>query len=171
MALKGGGNISVPNLFGGAATAGLNKLGAKSIAGALKNADGGLSIGIEAGLVANNTSSQEVKDDTSFSRDQRTNESYNNIVRAASSENFAKSNNIDKSYSDDVRSSYEKQLSSEKAMNVQSDRVNSLTRSLSKIQSMDGSMDRDMFHEVESCLLYTSPSPRDRTRSRMPSSA
>ena len=24
---------------------------------------------------------------------------------------------------------------------------------------------------VESCLLYTSPSPRDRTRSRMPSSA
>ena len=25
--------------------------------------------------------------------------------------------------------------------------------------------------EVTSCLLYTSPSPRDRTRSRMPSSA
>ena len=26
-------------------------------------------------------------------------------------------------------------------------------------------------HEGEACLLYTSPSPRDRTRSRMPSSA
>ena len=25
--------------------------------------------------------------------------------------------------------------------------------------------------EIEICLLYTSPSPRDRTRSRMPSSA
>ena len=25
--------------------------------------------------------------------------------------------------------------------------------------------------QIESCLLYTSPSPRDRTRSRMPSSA
>ena len=25
--------------------------------------------------------------------------------------------------------------------------------------------------EAEACLLYTSPSPRDRTRSRMPSSA
>ena len=25
--------------------------------------------------------------------------------------------------------------------------------------------------EIPSCLLYTSPSPRDRTRSRMPSSA
>ena len=26
-------------------------------------------------------------------------------------------------------------------------------------------------NEIEVCLLYTSPSPRDRTRSRMPSSA
>ena len=36
-----------------------------------------------------------------------------------------------------------------------------------------GSDDRVGFiePEVEDCLLYTSPSPRDRTRSRMPSSA
>ena len=27
------------------------------------------------------------------------------------------------------------------------------------------------FDEIDYCLLYTSPSPRDRTRSRMPSSA
>ena len=27
------------------------------------------------------------------------------------------------------------------------------------------------FTDIKSCLLYTSPSPRDRTRSRMPSSA
>ena len=30
---------------------------------------------------------------------------------------------------------------------------------------------RDLVARRESCLLYTSPSPRDRTRSRMPSSA
>ena len=29
----------------------------------------------------------------------------------------------------------------------------------------------DLPPDVEPCLLYTSPSPRDRTRSRMPSSA
>ena len=29
----------------------------------------------------------------------------------------------------------------------------------------------DTLVEVRTCLLYTSPSPRDRTRSRMPSSA
>ena len=33
------------------------------------------------------------------------------------------------------------------------------------------SMNRHLIPEVETCLLYTSPSPRDRTRSRMPSSA
>ena len=28
-----------------------------------------------------------------------------------------------------------------------------------------------IFGQIKNCLLYTSPSPRDRTRSRMPSSA
>ena len=30
---------------------------------------------------------------------------------------------------------------------------------------------KDLIKEISDCLLYTSPSPRDRTRSRMPSSA
>ena len=37
-----------------------------------------------------------------------------------------------------------------------------------------GWMDRDIYlaaKKLKCCLLYTSPSPRDRTRSRMPSSA
>ena len=29
----------------------------------------------------------------------------------------------------------------------------------------------NVYHDITPCLLYTSPSPRDRTRSRMPSSA
>ena len=33
------------------------------------------------------------------------------------------------------------------------------------------SNEKDVDNAVQSCLLYTSPSPRDRTRSRMPSSA
>ena len=37
---------------------------------------------------------------------------------------------------------------------------------------VDGGMERDAeLADLEACLLYTSPSPRDRTRSRMPSSA
>ena len=38
-----------------------------------------------------------------------------------------------------------------------------------RLQTLDEEADRIL--TVESCLLYTSPSPRDRTRSRMPSSA
>ena len=30
---------------------------------------------------------------------------------------------------------------------------------------------KEIYEQVRYCLLYTSPSPRDRTRSRMPSSA
>ena len=35
----------------------------------------------------------------------------------------------------------------------------------------DCGVGKEDFDMVEICLLYTSPSPRDRTRSRMPSSA
>ena len=36
---------------------------------------------------------------------------------------------------------------------------------------IDSHQTPDGFERVVTCLLYTSPSPRDRTRSRMPSSA
>ena len=39
------------------------------------------------------------------------------------------------------------------------------------IGSGAGLLASEMAAEVGACLLYTSPSPRDRTRSRMPSSA
>ena len=34
-----------------------------------------------------------------------------------------------------------------------------------------GELVKEIYQRLERCLLYTSPSPRDRTRSRMPSSA
>ena len=37
--------------------------------------------------------------------------------------------------------------------------------------TIDNEIDIDTFKARIACLLYTSPSPRDRTRSRMPSSA
>ena len=38
------------------------------------------------------------------------------------------------------------------------------------VKLYDGAFRKD-FDPIDDCLLYTSPSPRDRTRSRMPSSA
>ena len=57
-------------------------------------------------------------------------------------------------------------------MNITIDLVgNSISRSQSDslIEQLMGSAKR--YAEKKGCLLYTSPSPRDRTRSRMPSSA
>ena len=48
--------------------------------------------------------------------------------------------------------------------------TNSSFAQLSKVQIEIGA--KKLIAEIaETCLLYTSPSPRDRTRSRMPSSA
>ena len=41
----------------------------------------------------------------------------------------------------------------------------------SEEQQASSDEDSDDEQELRDCLLYTSPSPRDRTRSRMPSSA
>ena len=47
----------------------------------------------------------------------------------------------------------------------------SLTDKLQNVFKNLRSKGRLTEEDVKSCLLYTSPSPRDRTRSRMPSSA
>ena len=43
---------------------------------------------------------------------------------------------------------------------------------MKQVHRKDGKQTKDaVLHLFDFCLLYTSPSPRDRTRSRMPSSA
>ena len=43
--------------------------------------------------------------------------------------------------------------------------------SLKRLSIKDRPVDDELVEVLKTCLLYTSPSPRDRTRSRMPSSA
>ena len=44
-------------------------------------------------------------------------------------------------------------------------------RIMAAIRKLDTMPNRNRLYEEEPCLLYTSPSPRDRQKSRMPSSA
>ena len=44
-------------------------------------------------------------------------------------------------------------------------------RSQKKVAAWRGNIDQQVFWQLKHCLLYTSPSPRDATLSRMPSSA
>ena len=49
--------------------------------------------------------------------------------------------------------------------------VGQMAKQITEIKSMLSHGDKNNSRKDDSCLLYTSPSPRDRTRSRMPSSA
>ena len=49
--------------------------------------------------------------------------------------------------------------------------VTSINMSLKHIASDNPALRQMGYKQLMGCLLYTSPSPRDRTRSRMPSSA
>ena len=50
-------------------------------------------------------------------------------------------------------------------------RVNSLLNKVSELKKSDEAYMSKLPLEYTACLLYTSPSPRDRQKSRMPSSA
>lgn len=157
MALRGGANVSAGKIVGRLINKGLEKVGLPNIpAGMMSKVGGGdITFGIDGQIKASNNSSQVYGDEAHVTQDQKTNEHFNNIVRASMSEQFATSNNIDKSYSDDIRSSYEKQQSAERSMNMQADRVDSLSKALSRVESMDGSHDKDMYDEVQRRVAAT----------------
>ena len=50
-------------------------------------------------------------------------------------------------------------------------KINLSKEVISQPEAQAETLDKIVAVKVEPCLLYTSPSPRDRTRSRMPSSA
>ncbi len=153
--LSGGANASLPGMMGNLATKALDKVGGESVIGKVGKFGGDLTLGANGSISATNNSSQLVGDDDQLNKEQFTREDYNNVVRAASSEQFASSNNIDKSYSDDIRRSYEEQKSAERSMHVQSDRLESLNRALSRVHSSDGSHDKDMYDEVQKAVAAT----------------
>ena len=157
MVLKGGANVSAGKFVGGLINKGLEKVGLPNIpAGAMSKVGGGdVTFGLDGNVRASNNSSQQVGNDNQINTEQFTREDYNNVVRASMSEQFAASNNIDKSYSDDIRSSYERQQSLERSMNMQADRVDSLSKALSRVESMDGSHDKDMYDEVQRRVATT----------------
>ena len=74
------------------------------------------------------------------------------------------SSNIDKERS---RKESNKPLKKEKNKVINTEFIEKVLQHRGKVSAEDASFAK----LPDSCLLYTSPSPRDRTRSRMPSSA
>lgn len=137
---------------------GIGSIIAKGIGGSAGKVIGALSdssLNIDGSVSATNSSSQSFGDDNQINREQFTREDYNNVVKVASNEQFASSNNVDKSYSEGVSRSYEKQKLAEIAMNTQADRVESLSKAYQQIQSLDASYDKDMYDVVQKNIAKT----------------
>jgi hypothetical protein len=111
------------------------------------------SIGAEGSVSANNSSDQSVGEDAIINRDNHISESYNNLIKAASNNSWAKENSIDKSYADSVRSSYEKQQRLEDQVSRRQEEVNSWHQAKTNLESNGASRSQDMYHEVEQGLM------------------
>jgi hypothetical protein len=109
----------------------------------------GVSGGADSSVSASNSSSQSFADENQTNRENNNRIDYSSVVKAASNEQFAKSNNIDTSYSNDIRRSYQQQQSLEGQLAARAEQVESYSKGLSQIQSKDASYEQDKYHELE----------------------
>ncbi len=113
----------------------------------------GGSIGVEGSLSATNSSNQSVGEDNLVNRDNNINDSYSNLVKAASNSSWAKENSIDISYTDSIRSSYETQNRLEDQVSKRQEEVDSWHLAKTRLDSNGGSQNKDMYHDVEQKLV------------------
>jgi hypothetical protein len=104
---------------------------------------------LEGSVSARNSSDQSVGSDTLVNRDNHTNETYNNIVKAASNSNWAKENNLDTSYSDSVRNSYEEQNRLEQQMSARQETIDTYHQAQTQVASNGATRNMDMYPQVE----------------------
>jgi hypothetical protein len=114
----------------------------------------GVSASVKGSVNATNSSDQSVGIDTIINRDKHANESYNNILKAASNESWAKENNLDTSYSNAVKGSYEEQQRLERQASVSQQRVEDWHRVQSVINSQSAGSSKDMYQEVVDGLKH-----------------
>ena len=72
------------------------------------------------------------------------------MAKALSSEEFAKTNNLDTSYSEDLRKNFEKQQSLEQSIAMRQEQAVHYSNTLSHGQSKDSSWEKDNFHKLQS---------------------
>ena len=109
----------------------------------------GVSGSAEASVGASNSSDQAFGDDKLLNRENQTKVDYNSVVKAAMNDQFAKSNNIDTTYSSDIRRTYHEQQALEKQLAVRAEQVENYNTALAQIQSKDATYEQDMYHQLE----------------------
>ncbi|MEI6187986.1 MAG: hypothetical protein WCP46_05750, partial [Alphaproteobacteria bacterium] len=98
--------------------------------------------------LAENSSTQSVGENNNTTRENYTDNTHNNLIKAASNEVWAKENSIDTGYSEGVRESYEEQQRLEQQASISKQRVDDWHQAKSIVESQGASSSRDMYQEV-----------------------
>jgi len=114
----------------------------------------GISGSVEGSISAQNSSNQSFGEETDISRQNNTNESYVNIVKASSNEAWGRENSSEKHYSDAVRSSYEEQQRLEDQVSMRQESVDNWHLAKNKLDSESATINKDMYQEVlDRCVI------------------
>jgi hypothetical protein len=109
----------------------------------------GVGAKVSGDVSAKNYNAQHTTEDTGSKIDNSHQIKYDDIIRGSSSEQFATSNNLDTSYADDIKKSYEKQKSLEVSISARSEKAHQYSETLSRIESADMSMDRENYQQLQ----------------------
>ena len=140
-----GQDLGVGGKIGAGGSAGI---GGGGVGG--NGASANISADVSGDIRLTNSSTQSVTDDSQIGRDKNASINYTNVAKALSSEEFAKTNNLDTSYSEDLRKNFEKQQSLEQSIAMRQEQAVHYSNTLSHGQSKDSSWEKDNFHKLES---------------------
>lgn len=114
----------------------------------------GISSNIEGSISGQNSSDQSFGEEIDISRQNNTNESYVNIVKAASNKAWGQDNSTEKHYSEAVRSSYEWQQRLEKQVSMRQETVDNWYKTKSRLELESATVNKDMYQEVlDRCVI------------------
>lgn len=109
--------------------------------------------GVTGALSASNTSEQSLHDDKSVDRGNHTDQSYNNIVRAASNSSWAKENSLDTRLSEEVRASYAEEQRYEEQLSKAQESSKNWHDAKTRHESSGTTMNKDRYDDVMDALV------------------
>jgi hypothetical protein len=110
-------------------------------------------IGAEARVEATNNSSQSLDRQDSVESSNDTNKSFNNLVKAASNEQWMTDNNIDTSYAESTRANYDDMQSYGQQVAQKREEANTYSEAIQYNRNNGATENRDMYHEVEEGVM------------------
>ena len=108
-----------------------------------------VSLSAEAGVSASNETNQHTQDSNSDSREKSASEDYNNIIKVASNENWAKEHNIDQSLGEAVRTSSAVEQRAEQQLSKSQERSDQYHAAETLLRTQSASSSQDVRHIVQ----------------------